>query len=246
MNRARLLAAVGVALLVAGAPAMAQTAPAGTGSMVVERVQSGFTVAPVVKAGDIDGLTHVLAGGEAGWVIDQTLLIGGAGYAMTDGGRNETLGYGGLVIEWRLLPPSSPIRFGVKGLIGGGSATLATDLATLASQLQRGMDSVRVNVDGRQIANVTDLRGAIGGLAPGGAGGRVGTALAPGGRLALPRILVRDDFIVFEPEVTVDIRLTHLVNVSAGASYRVTGNTGLLEDRLNGAAASLAVHFGGW
>lgn len=244
MTRVALLGWTCAALIGASAPALAQTAPAGTGPMVVERLHSGLTVAPVVKAGDIDGNTHVLAGAEAGWVVDQKVFIGGAGFGMTDGQRDERLGYGGVVVEWRLLPASSPIRFGVKGLVGGGSATLETSLSQLASQLQRNVDAVRVNVDGRPVGNVTDLRGAVGGL-QGGVPGR-GGAVPPGGRIALPRILVRDDFIVFEPEVTVDIRLGRLVNVSAGASYRATANTGLLNDRLNGAAASLAVHFGGW
>lgn len=194
-------------LTVAGAAqASAQsTPPAGSGAgpapMVVERVHSGFTAAPEVRFTQVDEQLKVLAGGQAGWVFDQTLMIGGAGYGLVNGERDEQLTYGGVVVEWRFLPVDSPIRFGVKGLVGGGTATQRADVAIL----------------------------------------RARPAIFPG-----RRVLVRDDFAVFEPEFTLHIRLSDLVGVTAGASYRATTGAGLLEDRINGATASLAVHFGGW
>jgi len=204
MTRAtRVTRLVGAALLALAAPALAQQAPAGTGPMVVERVKNGFTAAPVVRFGAVDDQTRVLAGGEAGWVFDQRLLIGGAGFGLVNGGRDEVVGYGGGV-GWQFLPASSPIRFGVKTLIGGGTATLPAEIGTLPV--------------GRRPGNI-----------------RPGT-----------RIFVRDDYAVFEPEVTVHIRLSDLLHVSAGAAYRTTASAGLLDGRLNGPAASLAVHFGGW
>lgn len=194
-------------LLGAAAPVMAQSAQTQTGSgpMVVERVRNGFTAAPVVRFGQVDDQTRALAGGEAGWVIDQRLMIGGAGYGLVNGGRDEVIAYGGLVVEWQVLPPSSPIRFGVKTLIGGGTATLPADLAAL-----RG---------GRQVRP---------------------------GIFPAPRVFVRDDYAVVEPELILTIRLSSLIHVSAGAAWRHTGSAGLLEDRLNGPTASLAVRFGGW
>lgn len=194
-------------LTVAGAAqASAQsTPPAGSGAgpapMVVERVHSGFTAAPEVRFTQVDEQLKVLAGGQAGWVFDQTLMIGGSGYGLVNGERDEQLTYGGVVVEWRFLPVDSPIRFGVKGLVGGGTATQRADVAIL----------------------------------------RARPAIFPG-----RRVLVRDDFAVFEPEFTLHIRLSDLVGVTAGASYRATTGAGLLEDRINGATASLAVHFGGW
>lgn len=201
---ARVTGLFGAALLALGAPALAQNAPAGTGPMVVERVRSGFTGAPVVRFGTVDDETRVLVGGEAGWVFDQRLLVGGAGVGLVNGGPDEVIGYGGVVVGWQFLPASSPIRVGVKALIGGGTATLPADLSALPV--------------GRRPRNV-----------------RPGT-----------RILVRDDYAVFEPEATVSVRLSDLVHVSAGAAYRTTASAGLLGDRLNGPTASLTVHFGGW
>ncbi len=215
MTRTRMktawLGAAALAPLLGGAtPALAQRAPAGNGPMVVERVTNGFTAAPVVRFGQVDDDTRVLAGGEAGWVIDQRLMIGGAGYGMVNGGPDEVIAYGGLVVAWQVLPPSSPIRFGVKTLIGGGTATLPADLAAVPLGALPVRGSVRPSI------------------------------------FPPPRILVRDDYAVVEPEVTVAIRLSSLIHVSAGAAWRHTANAGLLGDRLNGPTASLAVHFGGW
>ena len=203
-----------LAVIVTGAAqASAQsTPPAGSGAgpapMVVERVHSGFTAAPEVRFTQVDEQLKVLVGGQAGWVFDRTLMIGGAGYGLVNGERDEQLAYGGVVVEWRVLPVDSPIRFGVKGLVGGGTATQRV------ATTPRGSPSTP--------------RG-------------VRPALFP------PlRIFVRDDFAVFEPEFTLHIRLSGLVGVTAGASYRATAGAGLLEDRINGATASLAVHFGGW
>lgn len=161
MTRAtRVTRLVGAALLALAAPALAQQAPAGTGPMVVERVKNGFTAAPVVRFGAVDDQTRVLAGGEAGWVFDQRLLIGGAGFGLVNGGRDEVVGY------------------------GGGTATLPAEIGTLPV--------------GRRPGNI-----------------RPGT-----------RIFVRDDYAVFEPEVTVHIRLSDLLHVSAGAADPDDGQRG--------------------
>ncbi|MEQ1897659.1 MAG: hypothetical protein ABL971_09785 [Vicinamibacterales bacterium] len=198
---ATLCAALAIAFAGAAQASAQSMPPPGSGPMMVERVHSGLTVAPEVRFTQVDEQLKVLAGGQAGWVFDQRLMIGGAGYALVNGQRDEQLAYGGVVVEWRFLPADSPIRFGVKGLIGGGTATQPAEVAILRA------------------------RPAI----------------------FLPRrVFVRDDFAVFEPEFTLHIRLSDLIGVTAGASYRATTGAGLLEDRINGAAASLAVHFGGW
>ena len=203
-----------LAVIVTGAAqASAQsTPPAGSGAgpapMVVERVHSGFTAAPEVRFTQVDEQLKVLVGGQAGWVFDRTLMIGGAGYGLVNGERDEQLAYGGVVVEWRFLPVDSPIRFGVKGLVGGGTATQRAGVVAL------GPPSTQRSV-----------RPAI---------------------FPPLRIFVRDDFAVFEPEFTLHIRLGGLAGVTAGASYRATTGAGLLEGRINGATASLAVHFGGW
>jgi hypothetical protein len=90
--------------------------------MIVERVQSGFLVAPEVKVTRFDRRTSELVGGYGGWLSDQTFFIGGGGYWMANRSRDRGLAYGGLVLG--VMPRSDrPVSFGVKGLLGGGRAT---------------------------------------------------------------------------------------------------------------------------
>src|ERR1700687_1679585 len=71
------------------------------GPMTVERVRGGWTIAPDFKVTHFDGGTRTLAGAYGGWVLDNTLMIGGAGYTLTDPTRTRRLSYGGAVVEWR-------------------------------------------------------------------------------------------------------------------------------------------------
>lgn len=208
---------------IAGA-AQAQT-PAPDSGMVVERLQSGFTVAPVVKAGTVDGDTALLAGGEAGWVFDQHLFVGGGGFGQTNAPRGASFGYGGAVVEWRFLAADAPIRFGVKTLVGGGSATLPYS----------------VNLPVFTQAGAPALPGGRGPTGP-----QSGPAQAAQTSLRTRQFLVREDVFVAEPALTLAIRLGRLAHVSAEAGYRYTANTRLLGDRLSGASAGVSVHFGGW
>jgi hypothetical protein len=96
----------------------------GQGPMSIERLQQGWTIAPDVKFTHFDGGTRTLAGAYGGWVIDNTLMIGGAGYWLTDPNRTRKLSYGGAVVEWREGADQS-IGFSVKGLLGMGSATVS-------------------------------------------------------------------------------------------------------------------------
>jgi hypothetical protein len=117
-------AALMLALFPAGALAQgASTAtPAGQGPMIIERVTSGFLVAPEVKVTRFDRRTSELVGGYAGWLSDQTFFIGGGGYWMANRSRDRGLAYGGLVLGV-MARSNRTIGFGVKGLLGGGRAT---------------------------------------------------------------------------------------------------------------------------
>jgi hypothetical protein len=55
-------------------------------------------------------------------VIDDRLIIGGAGYWMVDGSNGAALRYGGLLVGWSTTP--GRIRFGGRALAGVGHATL--------------------------------------------------------------------------------------------------------------------------
>jgi len=91
--------------------------------MTVERVRAGWTIAPDFKVTHFDGGTRTLAGAYGGWVLDNTLMIGGAGYTLTDPSRTRHLSYGGAVLEWR-EGADQALGFSVKGLLGLGTATV--------------------------------------------------------------------------------------------------------------------------
>jgi len=57
------------------------------------------------------------------------------------------------------------------------------------------------------------------------------------------RALVRDDFFVFEPQASLNTRVTNHVSVDWAAGYRFVGFTDALRDRLDGVAGSLEIRF---
>lgn len=63
----------------------------------------------------------------------------------------------------------------------------------------------------------------------------------PGGSL---RVLVSDDVVVVEPQITVVGKLTDEIAVTVGGGYRAAAFTDRLEDRLNGWSGSVAIRFG--
>lgn len=102
--------------------------------LIVERIRNGFVIAPDVKVTEVDDRFATLTGGYAGWVNDDTLLIGGGGYWLANREDGFELAYGGFVTEW-LTRRDRRIRFGVRGLAGVGTATLSDeiDVRTLPS-----------------------------------------------------------------------------------------------------------------
>jgi hypothetical protein len=124
-----------IAALLIGVPAaaLAQGRPAtpGGGPLVLERIENRFVVAPDYKVTAIDGDTGQLAGAYAGWLAEDTLLIGGAAYWLADGPADAALTYGGLLVGWN-TPGERRIQFGARGLVGVGRAELARDVAGFA------------------------------------------------------------------------------------------------------------------
>ena len=119
------------------APAQAQSTPQGTtpigsqGPIVIERLQSGWAIAPEVKVTRFDGDTHTLAGTYGGWVIDNQLLIGAGADWLTDPShRTRELAYGGGVVQWR-RGVDRLFGFSVQGLVGGGSATATGNVSVV-------------------------------------------------------------------------------------------------------------------
>jgi hypothetical protein len=213
-----LLRAIVAALLVltfAPRVANAQTqGPQTQGPMIVERVHSGFLVAPDFKITEVDGKTGGLAGGYGGWLTDNRLFIGGAGYWLANTSRDRRMAYGGLVLQW-LSRADRPIGWSVKGLVGGGQATLATSVDRLVPLDLRGFPFGRL--DDR--------------------------ALRP--TLTSIRVRTQQGFFVAEPEADLLIRVTRHMRLTVGAGYRAVAAERGADDRLRGAVGTLGLQIGG-
>src|SRR5262249_59723254 len=101
--------------------------------MTIERMHSGFAFSGDAKVTKFDGRTGELVGGQAGWLTDDTIFIGGAGYWLANGSHDRKMAYGGLVVQW-LARANERVGFSAKGLFGGGQATLS-DTITYALPL---------------------------------------------------------------------------------------------------------------
>jgi hypothetical protein len=198
--------------LLTPAAVLAQDRPpiVAPGSLVVERIHNTFVVTPDFKITEVDGRTGRLAGVSAGWLQEDTLFVGGAGYWLTNRSDDLELAYGGVTVGWT-MPPERRLQVGARALVGLGTATLGTDF-------DLGMrGGARTFRDGRHTTatSVTSIRTI--------------------------RVPVREDFLVFEPQVTVGAWLTHRVGVILGAGYRVAGLVDVLDERLNGASGSISL-----
>lgn len=202
-----------------------QPAPA-SGPLVLERIHDGWVLAPDFKITDLNDRTGELAGAYGGRLIDNTLLIGGAGYWLTNDARDFKLAYGGAIVGWQSRE-FGRIRFGGRGLAGAGTATLGFN----------------GGLPGRPVAQPLAGRGDVrfGVTNPG-----VQTRIpAPGNQIFPPiRFIARDEFFVVEPQANVSARVTKNIGLSCGVSYRQTAGAEFLGERVNGPAANLAVQFG--
>ena len=221
-----------VALLIASAAYAQSTPPPTNGPLVLERIHNGWVLAPDFKVTEVDNRTGELAGAYGGRLIDGAIFIGGAGYWLANDGRDFKLGYGGLVVGWQ-SPEFGRIRFGGRGLVGAGRATLGFDVTTLRGGVQPGNLPIG---RGDIRFGVTDPRAQ----APTPARAPVGTQP----QTLRARVLGRDDFLVFEPQANISARLTKAIGVSCGVGYRETAQADVLRDRLNGPTANLAIQFG--
>jgi hypothetical protein len=89
----------------------------------VEEIPSGWLFAPDARAADLDGRTGALAGGYLGHITDRSWVIGAGGYFLTNREDDFKLAYGGPVFEW-MIRADRTIGFGVRTLVGAGTATL--------------------------------------------------------------------------------------------------------------------------
>jgi hypothetical protein len=191
-------------------------APPAPGPLVVEKIQSGWLFSPDARATDLDGKTGALAGGYIGHMTDRSLVIGGGAYFLTNRDDDFKLAYGGPVVEW-LVRADRKIGFGVRTLVGVGSATLPQPIGDFVNP--------RVLAPGGNVRRSarTDLH-----------------QFDPNATVA-----IEDDFFVAEPQVNVMWNLSPGQRLVFGVGYRAVANAPLLGDELNGVSGSVAFQIGG-
>ena len=113
----------------AAAPDLAAS-QASQGPMIVERVHNGFLVAPDFKITDVGGKTSGLAGGYAGFVVDDRFFVGGGAYALATNTRDRGMAYGGLVLQW-FGRGNERFGFSAKTLLGGGRSESSSTVQVL-------------------------------------------------------------------------------------------------------------------
>src|SRR4051812_50089125 len=95
----RIHVAAALASLLMPTAALAQARPqsgtAAAGPLVLERLDNGVVLAPDVKATSFDGQIGTLLGFSGGWLQENALFIGGAGYWLADRPRQRGPGLGG-------------------------------------------------------------------------------------------------------------------------------------------------------
>jgi hypothetical protein len=190
--------------------------PFSQGPMTVERVHSGFLVAPDFKVTGVDRKTSELAGAYAGWLSDDQFFIGAGGYWLANQTSDRKMAYGGLVVQW-LARTNERVGFSAKGLFGGGRATLTSTASQILALPDR---------------RDTPL-------------GRIDPGDLNRGLVTNTLFRVREDFVVAEPEVGVLVRLARHVRLTAGAGYRFVGAEDRDNNRLRGAVGSIGLQVGG-
>ena len=114
---------------------------------------------------------------------------------------------------------SGRVRFGARGLVGVGTATLGRAFDGIA----RGGRESLIRF-GRAQAPPAPFRGA-----------------------PFPssiRVRIADEFVVFEPQANVAVHLTERIAVTGAAGYRAVAATDALRDVLDGPTVSLGLQFG--
>ena len=216
MVRTLLMATGAFLTLTTAAWAQTTAAPADQSrpaQLIVEKIQKGWLIAPDVRGADLDGRAGSLAGGYAGRITDRTWVIGGGGYWLTNRDDDFKLAYGGAVVEW-LARSDRKIGFGVRSLLGFGSATLLRSLGELVAADPH----------------------ATGGRTVRFGGGR--SSFDP-----TTRVAVRDDFLIAEPQANLLVNFTRRYRLAVGLGYRLVGSAAAFGDQLNGASGSVSLQF---
>lgn len=196
--------AAGLCLCLLGTPSIARASDDGydaNRNFVTGGLVTGGYGAPTLRASTLAGDGVMLAGGEGGWILAHSLVLGAAGYGTLTN-----------VVAPRSLQSSlGDARLGM----GYGGIRAAAIFA----------DDWRVH-------------GVFGVLVGG------GSAWSEDARSTVRRI---DGFLVIEPELNLEVNITHNVRAALGGGYRFAANAdapGFTPRRLGGPVALFTVRLG--
>ena len=234
-----------------GGAAAAQEPEAAAGP-VVERIRSGFVIAPDLKITGVDGGSGALAGLYGGFVTDRRLLLGAGAYWLTGGPGSVDLAYGGGLVEW-FANPRGRLDVSVRSLFGAGRATLTSDFETFLAGA--GIPLFGPGLFGGGPAFKAGAGTARLGPFPGAAGphGRRGRADHPpweGFRwedFPWPGGITfryHEHFLVAEPQISVHWNASDWLRVGGGAGYRFVARAGPDGGRLRGFTAGVRLQLG--
>jgi hypothetical protein len=212
-------------VLFAGSSALAQSSNQ-TQTLASGGADQGILLAPDIKFTELDGDFANLAGIYGGWLIDNKLLLGGGGYYLTNGSDDLKMAYGGFVVEY-FLNANRLVNFSVKGLVGGGNATVSP----FRGDFRRLAEHVPFNITPtlQQLGNRFGFRGDY--------------RFPNLERLPIPILddPIEESFFIAEPEANVYLNLTETFTLGFGGGYRFIGAAGRLNQRLDGFTAKAAL-----
>ena len=100
-------------------------------TLISGEVESGGYGAPIFKVGQINGTTGVFVGGQGGWIINHSFVLGGKGYGLVnnvdiEGAQNLKLefGCGGVLLEY-IFSSDKLLHVGINTMIGAGGVRYA-------------------------------------------------------------------------------------------------------------------------
>jgi hypothetical protein len=209
--------------LTCATPLVAQTEK--TETLVQGPIDSGFVVAPDFKFTDVNGDFATLGGGYGGWVVNRKLLLGGGIYTLMNG-SSDSMTYGGAVVEY-FVNQGSLVNVSVRGLVGGGRATLGSPFENRPFD-PFDLDDLRVNLPHFGRGPLNDIFQQF-------------RRRFPDDDFPFLDLERSSDFFVAEPEVDVMLNLTERFRLSLGGGYRFIGGASRLNDRLDGFTANAAL-----
>ena len=242
---------------------------AGSSGLVIEKIGSGFVVAPDLKLTRIDGGGGALVGLYGGKITDR-FLIGAAGYGLAGASSALQMAYGGVFVEW-FRDPGGLFDVSLRGLVGGGAATVFGAYADPYDPvLLEGGGKIRetrwvrpgAEPGSDTCADVNSYVNPMGADAPMAAGRHAGSsAIAakhgrgsygktdpPWGGLGCSAdgmFPFRTGFVIAEPQASVYLNVAEWLRIGGAAGYRFIGAAGPAGGgRLQGATFSIGVQVG--